>query len=781
MSRTASNNDADGNVVQGSNYRFTLITDRLIRLEYASSGVFEDRSTQLVANRSFEPVDYEVERNRNGHEIEIETKFFHLYYDGGRFASSNLHIDAKYQYTLHDSIWYFGEHVSGNLGGTNATLDLVDGSTPIEDGIMSRDGYAFLDDSDSFAIEDNHFVHRNPEEADGYFFAYGRNYRRELSDYYRLSGKTPIIPRYALGNWWSRYYRYTQQEYLDLMGRFDKENVPISVTMIDMDWHRTDDVPARFGSTWTGYSWNSKLFPDHRDFLKELKRQHRHVSLNTHPAGGIRAFEDSYPAVAKDLGLDVEKEEPAIFDMDDPSFRKAYFDDVHHPMEKEGIDFWWLDWQQGSSRSKDKVEPLWNLNHYHFLDNQKEHDGEGIILSRFAGPGSHRYPVGFSGDTVITWASLNFQPYFTATATNIGYTWWSHDIGGHIWGSFDPSLSLRWLQLGVFSPINRLHSSDNPFSGKEPWKYRLDVHECMNAYLRLRNRLVPYLDSANVETHDKDRALIEPMYYRYQDNEESYLFRNQYFFGSELMVAPITTPQVPRLNVGFVDAWLPEGKWMDIFTDLVYQGDHEGATRPMASSTNLDGQFKTGETQIRLGRSLENMPVFAKLGAIVPLATDPMQRADELPAELDIQVYGNKDNEYVMYEHMNRSIAKTTIRVHDGAVSAVLEDADGIVPEGRRLHFKLHGFTIGDRNEFTLGDGQKFEGKPIEDGRQAERAREQLLGLLQGAELPYEEKREVLKKVDDDLTTPVNLVTYAQTITNPDLRSMVIEYASLIM
>ncbi|MCI1649053.1 glycoside hydrolase family 31 protein [Bifidobacterium tibiigranuli] len=767
-------------IVQGSDYRFTLLTERLIRLEYSSSGEFEDRNTQLVANRDFGPVTYSVLKDHNGHAVEIETEFFHLYYDGGPFAASNLHVDAKYQYTLHDSCWYYGEKTSGNLGGTNPTLDLVDGSTPIDDGIMSRDGYAYLDDTDSFAIEDGHFVARAAEESDGYFFAYGRNYREELSDFYRLSGTTPLIPRYALGNWWSRYYRYTQQEYLDLMDQFESEQVPISVSIIDMDWHRTDDVPARFGSTWTGYSWNRTLFPDPQRFLKELKKRHKHISLNTHPAGGIRAFEDAYPAVAKHLGLDIEKEEPAIFDLDDPKFRESYFDDVHHPMEDEGVDFWWLDWQQGTSRSKDKVEPLWNLNHYHFLDSMRRNDGEGLILSRFAGPGSHRYPIGFSGDTVITWASLNFQPYFTATATNIGYTWWSHDIGGHIWGSFDPALSLRWLQLGVFSPINRLHSSENPFSGKEPWKYRRDVREYMDVYLRLRNRLVPYLDSANIGTHDENVALIEPLYYRYPDNEESYLVKNQYFFGSELMVAPITTPQDPTLNVGFVDAWLPEGQWMDIFTDLVYQGDQEDIERPMVSSCSLDGQFKTGETTIRLGRTLENIPVLAKLGAIVPMATDAMQRADVLPEELDVQVYGNKDNEYVMREHLNRSIAATTITVRGGVVSVAVDDPNGIIPEGRQLHFTLHAFTLDGNSEFTLTAGQSFAGTPQSDGQQNARAREQLLQQLQGAEIPYEDKRAVLKKIDDALTSPINLATYAQTIENANLRSMVVEYTSLI-
>ena len=87
------------------------------------------------------------------------------------------------------------------------------------------------------------------------------------------------------------------------------------------------------------------------------------------------------------------------------------------------------------------------------------------------GPGSHRYPVGFSGDTHITWDSLAFQPYFTATASNIGYGWWSHDIGGHWYGSRDDDLTVRWVQLGVFSPIMRLHSTLHPFIRKEPWTF----------------------------------------------------------------------------------------------------------------------------------------------------------------------------------------------------------------------------------------------------------------------------------------------------------------------
>ena len=106
-----------------------------------------------------------------------------------------------------------------------------------------------------------------------------------------------------------------------------------------------------------------------------------------------------------------------------------------------------------------------------------------LILSRYAGLGSHRYPIGFSGDSIISWASLNFQPYFTSTSSNAGYTWWSHDIGGHQRGIKDDELALRWLQLGVFSPINRLHSTSNEFMGKEPWKYQSYIEIIMEKYL----------------------------------------------------------------------------------------------------------------------------------------------------------------------------------------------------------------------------------------------------------------------------------------------------------
>lgn len=185
--------------------------------------------------------------------------------------------------------------------------------------------------------------------------------------------------------------------------------------------------------------------------------------------------------MAKAVGINPETKQDIPFSCKDPKFWNAYFDVLHKPYEKDGVDFWWIDWQQGKKSDVKGLDPLVALNHYHYLDNAE--DGRiPLILSRYGGIGSHRYPLGFSGDTAISWKVLDFQPYFTANAANCGYTWWSHDIGGHHFGKRDENLYIRWLQFGVFSPVLRLHSTSNDLLGKEPWRYNRPILKSPNAF-----------------------------------------------------------------------------------------------------------------------------------------------------------------------------------------------------------------------------------------------------------------------------------------------------------
>ena len=217
------------------------------------------------------------------------------------------------------------------------------------------------------------------------------------------------------------------------MTRFARRGSRSRSSVLDMEWHLVDVDPS-YGSGWTGYSWNRELFPD-PDEVPRLAARARPAGDPQRPprrrGPGVRGL---YPAMAEALGRDPALGDPIAFDVTDREFLTAYFNILHRSLERDGVDFWWIDWQSGSHSRIAGIDPLWMLNHFHFLDNARGRHVGRLTFSRYAGPGSHRYPVGFSGDTVVTWASLDFQPYFTATASNIGYGWWSHDIGGHMFG-----------------------------------------------------------------------------------------------------------------------------------------------------------------------------------------------------------------------------------------------------------------------------------------------------------------------------------------------------------
>lgn len=618
---------ADPNaVVQGETYRFTVLTDRLIRMEWNERGEFIDERTQLVVSREFPVPEFEVTHLPDGG-VDIRTDYLQLRYDGRAFSSAGLSVKLlKAATDIHYSTWHYGMDYPqelgwgrGNLLGTARTLDNVDGRCELEPGILATFGFAAVDDSNSALLAADGWIAARPEAGPGgrkdiYLFAHGRDFAAALTEYHHLTGPTPVVPRYTLGNWWSRYWDYSADEYLTLMERFEAEQIPLSVAVIDMDWHLVD-IDPEIGTGWTGYTWNRDLFPDPEAFLSALHEKGLAVTLNVHPADGIRRHEDAYPQVADAVGIDPESGLPVAFDVTSREFVDAYLRYAHHPLEAQGVDFWWLDWQSGGTTRIAGLDPLWMLNHIHFLDSGR--DGKRpLTFSRYAGLGSHRYPVGFSGDTLTTWRSLDFQPEFTNRAANVGYTWWSHDIGGHMLGTRDTEMALRWFEYGVFSPINRLHSSNSPFASKEPWGYGPRAHAAMAKYLRLRHRLVPALYTAAWRAHTDAIAVARPMYHDHPGLSAAYRVDNQSMLGAHLLVAPITAPAEPQSGLGSVRAWLPEGTWFDLFTGQRYDGDQH----------------------VALHRPDEQIPVLARAGAVLPLA-EALEPITDAPVRLTLRVF----------------------------------------------------------------------------------------------------------------------------------------------
>ena len=695
-------------VIIKNNVRFSILSDRLLRVEIDNNGIFTDEPTQTVINRNFSRP--KIRTLEDGDVVIIMTTKTIYRYDTA--ARKMIGISLKNGKNLTD-------YSKGNLKGTYRTLDQTTGAISLGDGIMSTDGVAVIDDTHSLILNpDGTIGERRKTEKDEYYFCYNHDYRAALRDFFALCGQVPLVPRFCLGNWWSRYKAYAQQEYIDLMKKFLDREIPITVATIDMDWHWVD-VKNRFGKCgskksiipgkgdnlfqgdgWTGYSWNTDLFPDYKGFLSWLHEKNFKVTMNLHPAQGVRFFEDMYEEAAEFMGIDPATKKRVEFDITNPRFIDAYFNILHKPYERDGVDFWWIDWQQGKNSKIKNLDPLWALNHYHTLVDNNSDSKRPLILSRFAEIGSHRYPLGFSGDTKICWECLDFQPYFTNTATNIGYTWWSHDIGGHMMGSKDDELYARWVQYGLYSPIMRLHSTSNEFMGKEPWKHEYSAEQAAVKALRERHALIPYLYSMNYRTHKDALALCEPMYYAYPEEENAYKVKNQYFFGSELMVAPITSKINPKTNLASVDVWLPEGRWTDIYTGAIYQGGKK----------------------IRMFRGIESIPVLAKEGAIIPLSANDRDNDWTNPKDMVIRIFrGNNtfslyedDGETNAYQKGDFAITKYSVSEENSKVNFTISPAEGncsTLPKKRNYTLVFEDISAADISLTVNGKEAKYESK----------------------------------------------------------------------
>ena len=673
-------------IVTVGHARFTILTPQLIRMEWAADGKFEDHASLVFLNRRLPvPKFREISASMGGASIlTIQTSVLTLKYrdygTGSKFAPENLSI--AFQLNGKEVVWNPGVEDTGNLLGTARTLDGVRGSnTKLEPGLISRDGWTVVDDSTRPLFDSADFSFAQGEKSpwpwvierpsgdrqDWYFFGYGRDYRAALSDFTRVAGKIPLPPRFAFGAWWSRYWSYTDQEFEQLVQQFQAHQVPLDVLVIDMDWHptfgtrwwdkKTDASGHSLG--WTGYSWNKLLFPNPPAFLDYVHQQGLKATVNMHPAGGVQPWETRYPEMARAMGIDPATKQYVPFDVTNKKFATNYMNIMHHPLEHQGIDFFWLDWQQEQHTKLENVNPTWWLNYVHFTDQERE-GKRPLLFHRWGGLGNHRYQIGFSGDTISVWDSLAFQPYFTSTAANVGYAYWSHDIGGHMPGPIEPELYLRWIQFGIFSPILRTHTTKNPDSERRIWAYPQPYSDLMRDAFVLRYALQPYIYTEARRTYDTGVAFLHPLYYDSPEALEAYDAKDEYMFGDNVLVAPISQPTGKDSQLVKRSVWLPEGNWIEWDT----------------------GARLTGPASTERTFSIRQIPVYVKAGSIIPMQP-PMRYTGEKPVDpLILTVFPPADGQtstYRLYEDAGNSTgykrgeaAWTNIRASAAANGAVL-------------------------------------------------------------------------------------------------------------
>ena len=637
-------------VVQDGCARFTVLRPEMIRIEYSPKGVFEDNATFTVVNRQLPVPKYS--KADDGEYVTITTDALSLRYRKGSNPLAEPASPANLSVTMsvngNPVVWYPGLKDSQNLKGTYRTLDGNNGDdyrSRLEDGLISRSGWAVINDSPSFEradgsrslalVPDSGGIDWAAPRADAdaldlYFLGYGHNYKKALYDFTLIAGKIPLPPDYVLGYWYSKYDNYSADDFRNIVKSMRDNDINADVLILDMDWHWNGEQEVSGGrGGWTGWSWNTNLIPDPEGLLADIHKGGLRAALNLHPADGVAAHEDQYKAVAEAMGLDAGSAETIPWMLEDRKFAKAFFDHIIRPLEKQGVDFWWLDWQQHltNPRLAGLGETMW-CNHVFFNDMKKNRpDRRPVIFHRWGGLGSHRYQIGFSGDTYINFPTLAFEPYFTATASNVGYGYWGHDLGGHMINYYepnDPELLLRWMQFGVFTPIFRTHATKGGHIERRIWTY--DNFPMINQTVKLRYALFPYLYTMARKAYDTGVGLCRPMYYEYPETAEAYEREGQYFFGDDILVAPVVDPSVD--GVSKKEIWFPEGKWWSV----------------------AHGKLIDGGTVRSLDYTLDQIPYFYRQGAVIVKNPPEVKHVTERPDALVLDIVAGADGACEFYE-----------------------------------------------------------------------------------------------------------------------------------
>ena len=611
-------------VVTSGRARFTVLTPQMIRIQWSTRQNFEDRATFAVVNRNL-PVPSFSTREEDGY-LYIETEALTLRYKVGSTISPMMKSPNNLSITMplngHDVVWYPGKEDALNLKGTRRTLDGGSGDNyrpDMENGIISRAGWAVIDESPKTKRGDGSTTFAFDGQVDGidwlaepvdknaydwYFMGYGHDYKGAIGDYIKIAGRQPMPPLYALGYWYSKYQRYSQQDFLNLANEIRRNNIPIDVMIMDMDWHLDG---------WTGWTWNKSLIPNPEGLLNWMHNQGLKVALNLHPADGVASYEDHYGEISAATGLSENGRVP--WKLEDPTFYRAMFQYIIREREKQGVDFWWLDWQQNlTSNYTDGLGETFWCNHVFYNDMRLNRtDRRPFIFHRWGGLGSHRYPIGFSGDTYGTFGSLAFQPYFTATASNVCFGYWGHDIGGHLQiGDKNPELMLRWLQYGAFSPIFRTHGASQAGNERRIWKY--DNFPLLLDVCNLRYQLMPYIYTAARQAYDTGISICRPLYYEWPEENEAYRREGEYMFGDNILVSPIVTAAEAD-GTTWHQTWLPEGQWYDV----------------------CQQQLVSGNQVVSRNYLPEEIPWFIKAGAVIP-CNPPVSNLKSRPDELILMV-----------------------------------------------------------------------------------------------------------------------------------------------
>ena len=688
-------------VVISGKARFTVLTPEMIRIQYSDRSLFEDRATFAIVNRRLPVPDYTAVE-KDGY-LEIKTSALTLKYKiggviDGRHPSAEV-LNISMLLNGRRVLWYPGKDDALNLKGTTRTLDGQIGDNKrqeLENGLLSRAGWSIIDESPLTKRGDGSTTFAFDKQVDGidwvakpidkqaidwYFLGYGHQYKKALGDYIKVAGRQPMPPLYVLGYWYSKYQRYTSDEFMEIVNDVKHFNIPMDVMIFDMDWHTQG---------WTGWTWDRTAIPDPEGLIDWMHQNGLKVSLNLHPADGVDDDEDFFEELRVDMGLD-KQTKVVPWNLSDGRFYHNMFKNIIRARERQGVDFWWIDWQQNlTSKYVDGLGETFWCNHVFYNDMRLNRpDRRPLIFHRWGGLGSHRYPIGFSGDSFTTYGTLAWQPYFTATASNVGFGYWGHDLGGHQQtGGNDPEIYLRWMQFGVFTPVFRTHATNWEGIERRIWKY--ENFPSLLETVKLRYALMPYIYTAARQAYDTGVSLCRPLYYEWPEVNNAYLFEDEYMFGDDILVAPVVTkPGSDGMTARRI--WLPEGHWFDVCRNKIVNGN-----RIFTDSY-----------------AMEEIPYFYRAGSII-VNNPPMMNLNTRPDRLILKVVPGSNGKTSLYEDEGdtegyKQGAYTTTEISHEGNSLIIHSRVGKFPDMPESRSYTVEFLAVNRPNSVSIDGHQID------------------------------------------------------------------------
>jgi alpha-D-xyloside xylohydrolase len=500
------------------------------------------------------------------------------------------------------------------------------------------------------------------EVGDGvdYTFVYGPDLDDVVAGYRELTGRAPMMPRWALGLWQSRERYKTAQESLDTLAEFRRRRIPMDTIVQDWQYWKPDQ--------WGSHEFDPERFPDPAGWVRRIHDDyHAKLMISVWPkfytaTGNFRVLEEKgflYPETLKRPTTDWLGYAYSFYDAFNPEARKLYWQQMNTALFSTGVDAWWMDATEpelvgegtpgalkaamnptflGSGARLANAFVLGNSRAVYEGQRSAAPDTRVFMLTRSAFAGVQRYASAvWSGDIAADWDSLRKQVPAGLNMTLSGVPWWTTDTGGFAvprrWATDTPKpedvaewreLVTRWFQYSTFLPLLRMHGQ---FPNREMWFFGDETDRAYTTQLafdRLRYRMQPYTYSVAADVTRRDGSILRPLVMDFREDPAVLGIGDQYLFGPSILVNPVTTPNATHRSV-----YLPRGAaWYDFWTGAL----HEGGQR-------LDAPAP-----------YESLPLYVRAGSILPMGPE-LQYTGEKPADpLTVWVYTGADAAFDLYE-----------------------------------------------------------------------------------------------------------------------------------